>query len=244
LAAIVLKILVPTIWIMFPLVKLAEWITKILTSGKRKTLIQRDEFLALTELGIREGVLDIDESRVLKNLFRFHEIRVQDIMTPRAVIFALDERLSIEEVLSAYDSLQFTRIPLYDKELDEITGYILKSDVLTLAIQNKKKKIVTEIKRPIPVIQESQLLNEIFEQMLIEGSHIAVVYDTYGSLVGLITMEDIIETLLGMEIVDESDRVEDMRALARKDWEKRAKSMGLIDVPSVEPSENGGGKQR
>ena len=191
LTKVVLKLLVPTIWTMFPLVKLAEWLTRILTSGKRKALIQRDEFLALTELGIREGILDENEFRILKNLFRFREIHVKDIMTPRTVVFALSEKQNISKVLSDLKSLRFTRIPIFKNKLDEITGYVLKSDILMFAVQEKNNISLSDIKRPVLVVQEHLPLNDIFEQLLVKRMQLAVVYDQYGSLVGLVTLEDI-----------------------------------------------------
>jgi CBS domain containing-hemolysin-like protein len=128
--------------------------------------------------------------------------------------------------------------------IDTITGYILKDELLTKLVENKEDEPIHLLERKILAVPESFQIPDLFSRFLKEREHIALVVDEFGGMSGIVTMEDVIETLLGLEIVDESDRVEDMRARARKDWEKRAKSMGLVEAPSVQASDNGGEEQR
>ncbi len=228
LAPIVARIMTPTILFMWPLVKLSESITKIITHGKKKLLIHRDEFIALTELSDKEGVFYKEESRILKNLFRLRQVLTRDIMTPRTVVHAFDETMSVQESLVADPNFHFSRIPVYGKEKHDITGFVLKSDILMSAVKNKNNIPLTNLKRSIHVVIESLPLRNLFEQFMDQHAHIALVVDEYGITVGIVTMEDLIETILGLEIVDEADNVHDMRELARRQWFKRAKGLGII----------------
>ena len=212
---------------MWPLVKMAEVLTKLMTKNKPKKSVHRDEFIALAELGTKEGIFHRYESRVLQNLFFLRDIRTKDIMTPRTVVFALPESESAETAVASTGRLYFSRIPVYGEDLDDIKGFVLKSDLLQ-ASQETPDKLLKDLCRPIVVVPDKQTLHDLFEQMMSESTHIALVVDEYGGTEGVVTMEDFIETLLGLEIVDEVDRVEDMQEIARKQWERRAQRVGLL----------------
>lgn len=231
LAPAVIYVLGPLTLSMWPLVKSFEALTRLLKSDEGATKIQRDEFIALIQQGRKTGAFDDNESRVLKNLFRTQELTVGDIMTPRTVIFSLDERLTVDEVDPA--SVSFSRVPVYDGSRDNIVGFVLKSDLLTRALKGQGSTALAELKRPIAVVLERSPLARIFDRLIGNQDHIALVVEEDGELQGLVTMEDLIETLIGLEIVDESDPVRDMRALARRQWVRRARSMGL-DVDELE----------
>lgn len=226
LAPIVVRMLQLTIWIMWPLVKMAEMLTGILTKGKDKKNIHRDEFIALTELGSKEGIFHKYESRVLQNLFYFRDILTQDIMTPRTVVMALSDSMKVSDVIAEYPVMRFSRIPVYGENLDDIKGFVLKDDILK-AGADQSNTILAELCRPILVIPATLTLHDLFAKMMDSSNHIGLVVDEYGGTEGVVTMEDFLETLLGLEIVDESDAVDDMQALARKQWQERAKKVGL-----------------
>lgn len=234
LAPSVVRILVPALWLMWPLVKMAQGLTRLLSHGKRRVLISREEFTALAELGTSEGVFDKDESRILKNLFRFPEIRTRDIMTPRTVIFALPEDQTVVEALAQHENIRFSRIPVYGKNLDDIKGFVLKSELLLAAAQQNGQARLGDLQRPVPVVQGDLRLPKLLEQLLGDQRHMALVVGEYGGTAGLVTLEDIVETLLGLEIVDEADTVQDMQAFARKNWKERARQLGLVDEEDAE----------
>jgi CBS domain containing-hemolysin-like protein len=224
----VVRALRVTIWSMYPLVKLAEALTRWLTKGREKTKVHREEFIALAELGTKEGVFHKYESRILNNLFCFRDVRTRDIMTPRTVLFALKENLTVEQTLSLHAQLPFSRIPIYGDNLDQMTGFILKSEILRAGRQNGAI-LLAEMRRPLMVVHDTLDLHQLFKRFMDEKTHIALSVDEYGGTQGVVTMEDFIETLLGLEIVDEIDTVEDMQAMAREQWRNRALGLGLID---------------
>ncbi len=215
-----------TTWTMWPLVKMAEFLTRLMTRNRPRKSVHRDEFIALAELGSQEGIFHRYEARVLQNLFFLRDIRTRDIMTPRTVVYALPETMSAEQAVAECGRLYFSRIPVYGETLDDIKGFALKSEILQ-ASQETPEKALKDFCRPIVVVSGGLSLHELFEQMMNESTHIALVVDQYGGTEGIVTMEDFIETLLGLEIVDEVDKVEDMQEIARKQWRRRARRLGL-----------------
>ena len=234
MAPAIARLLKPVIWSMWPLVKLSKGITLLLSRGEKNAKVSRDEIQALAELGQEEGVFEEEESRVLKNLFRFGSLRVKDIMTPRIVVSALPENKTVGEVVSEHDEFRFSRLPVYGKNRDDITGYVLKDEVLLKAAQEEHDLPLHDLKREILVVPSSLPLPDLFERLLDRLEHIALVVDEYGGVAGVVSMEDVVETLLGLEIVDEADSVEDMQALARKQWFRRAERLGLINMETLE----------
>ena len=241
LAPVVARVLVPLIWTMWPLVKLSQGMTRLLSRGKSEASVSREEITALADLGHREGTLEADESRILKNLFRFGQLCVRDVMTPRIVVFALPESHTIRQVMEEHQQFQFSRIPIYRDSRDDVSGYVLKDEILLRAAQEDLDTTLLDMRRDMTVVPDVMKLSDLFEQMLDSGEHIALVVDEYGGVEGIATMEDVVETLLGLEIVDEVDSVEDMQALARQQWVRRARRLGLItddaenDTPPSRP---------
>ena len=231
------RILIPTIWHMWPLVKLSKGLTRLLSRKKRKVSVSREEFSALADLGHQEGVFEESESRILKNLLRFHSLRVRDIMTPRTVVFTLPETKTVGEVVQAYSEFRFSRIPIYREMRDNVTGYVLKDEVLLRAAQGQDDQPLSELSREMLVVPEALPLPELFERLLDRLEHIALVVDEYGGMAGVVSMEDVVETLLGMEIVDEVDSVKDMQEMARQQWIKRARRLGLIAEDGAQSAE-------
>lgn len=228
LALPITRVLVPTIWLMWPLVQLSKGITKIVSRGDRAEGISREEISAMAELGEQQGVFEFGESRIIQNLFRFSSLRVKDVMTPRIVLFALPEEKTVREVVNEHEEFRFSRIPVYTETRDDVTGYVLTDDILLKAAQEQGDIPLKELKREILVVPDALRLHALFERMLDRLEHIALVVDEYGGVEGVVSMEDVVETLLGLEIVDEADSAEDMQLLARRQWLARAKRLGIV----------------
>jgi CBS domain containing-hemolysin-like protein len=228
LAPGIARLLVIIEWPMKPFVWLAMGLTRLLSRGEPKASVSRAEMTALAEIGAREGVFEESESRFLKNLFRFRSIRVRDVMTPRTVIFTLPQAMTVGEVLEEYEELRFSRIPIFQENRDAVTGYVLKDEILLAVAQDKGDMPLVDLKRDILAISETLPLPACFERLMDRREHFALVVDEYGGTTGVVSMEDLVETLLGLEIVDEADSVDDMQRLAREKWVQRAKRLGLV----------------
>ena len=213
--------------ILYPIVWISERLTKFISHGKDIHIFSRDEFIAMAQVGVEAGQIHSKESRMIRNLFRFESLKVADIMTPRIVISALAEDMKIIDSLKQVTHTPFSRLPLYRTHTDDITGFVLKDDVLIFTAQKRGDEKLKALKRKILAVPESVSLTALLERFLKDRQHIAIVVNEHGGTDGLVTLEDLIETLMGMEIMDETDDVEDMRALARKQWVERAKAMGL-----------------
>jgi len=218
------------IYILYPLVWLSQIITKKLKKDKNRSVLSRAEFTAMTEIGEKEGVLQQKESKIIRNLLLFNTIQAKDIMTPRTVVKAASEQTSSEDFYYKNKNLRFSRIPIYQESKDHISGFVLKDEILSNIINGEGERPLSSISREIMIVNEQMALPDLFNKLMEKREHIALVVDEFGGMSGIVTMEDVIETLLGMEIVDELDNIEDMQALARKNWEKRARNLGLIQL--------------
>lgn len=214
---------------LYPFIILTNFITRRLRKDRASDpRISMTEFRAITDSVIEDGVMDDEESQILKNLMRFQTIRVKSIMTPQVVMVAEEEDTSIEQFYKSHEDIPFSRIPVYANEINQITGFVLKDEIMEMIIEKKGGQPMKEISRPIPMVQEDAPIFRLFSKLIETKAHIAIAVDEYGMVSGLVTMEDIFETLIGIEIVDEMDSVEDMQVLARQNWETRAKKLGLI----------------
>lgn len=231
LAPVSARILNWMIWTLYPFVQLSMLITRLLRGDEGPTF-SREEFSAMADRGFEEGIFEQEESDILKNLVRFKSLRVKDIMTPRIVVVGFSEEKTVADVFDQLDELHFSRLPLHEKTEDEITGYLLKNDLLIALANNEEDKKLKEFKRDILILPETISLQDLFERLLESQEHIAAVVDEYGGFSGVVTMEDLVETLLGMEIVDEVDAIDDMQKLARQKWMERARRLGIVDEES------------
>jgi len=213
--------------VLYPIVLISERLTKFIAHGKDIHIFSRDEFIAMTQVGVETGQICRKESKIIRNLFRFESLKATDIMTPRVVISALAQDMKIIDSLKQLTHAPFSRLPIYRTHFDDITGFVLKSDVLISAAQKQGNEKLKALKREILAVPGSVSLTALLELFLKDRQHIAIVVDEHGGTEGLVTLEDLIETLMGMEIMDETDNVEDMRALARKKWRERARVMGI-----------------
>jgi CBS domain containing-hemolysin-like protein len=218
------------IFILYPLVWLSQRITGLLRQDTHGSILSKTEFSAMAEVIAEQGVLRREEYSVIKSLLRFEAVRAKDIMTPRTVIIGAEQKKTVEDFYEQNKALRLTRIPIYDGSIDHITGFVIQSDLLSQLIEGRKTVLLQDIMRPIVVVKEDDILPDVFNTLLEHRAHIAVVVGEYGGTSGLLTMEDVVETLLGLEIVDEFDRAEDMQLLARQKWEQRAERMGLLQT--------------
>ena len=216
------------IFLLYPLIWFSEKITKLLTRGKKAHTFSRNEFAALASVGEQSGQIDPLESRIIRNLLAFGAIKVEDIMTPRSVMHAFDQSITVAELLANRPKLMFSRLPIYDEDLDKVTGFVLKSDILLAKANNHMDKPLESYKREITFVFSKMKLFDLLDLMLNSRIHIAVTVGEYGEVKGLVTLEDVLETLLGLEIVDEVDRVEDMQALARQMMQRRSARLGML----------------
>ncbi len=214
---------------LFPVVWISEKVTRFISRGKKVYAFSREEFMAMARVGELSGDIRKNESRIIRNLFRFNSVKISDIMTPRTVISAFPEEMSVTDALAQVTETPFSRLPIYGRSVDDITGFVLKEDVLVFNTQNQPDQKLASLKRQILAVPDSMSLSTLFEHLLRDRQHIAVVVDEHGGTEGLVTLEDLIETLMGTEIMDETDSVQDMRALARKKWVERAKALGIKD---------------
>jgi CBS domain containing-hemolysin-like protein len=192
-------------------------------SGKNAEENSREEITALFESAKDEGSLDDDEYRILKNIMNFSEVLVTDVMTPRTVMVTLTEGQTIGEVQNITELSQYSRIPVWsqDTEHEEIVGYVLSKDIFLTALKGETNKNIRSITRELNLIQEGTRLDKALEEFLRRKKHMFIVVDEYGGVEGLITMEDVLETILGVEIIDEGDKVADLRVLAKQQRDKR-----------------------
>ena len=219
-----LRVLMP---LMAPFVWLSRSITRVIARDAPPTTVSREEMAALAESGHREGALARRESQILKSLMLGAALRARDVMTPRVVVSMADERETIGAVDPESSGWRFTRIPVHSGDREHITGYVRRDEVLSSKLRGEDERTLASIRLSLPVVPESKPLPDLLEDFLAGREVIGQVIDEHGGFAGLVTMEDVIESLLGLEIMDERDSVEDMRALAKDLWEKRARRLGI-----------------
>ncbi len=211
-----------------PFVWISQLITKSMKNEKGKSVLSRSDIYALAKEGEKDGALDASESKIIRNLIHLERLSIRDIMTPRSVLVSAQEKETVSQFYKRINPIRFSRIPLFENPQDEITGMVLKDDILAALAEDKHEMKMSELKREVQYVHDDQPLTELFDVLVQGRIHMAVVVDSYGSLVGLVTMEDLFETILGIEITDEMDNVEDLQRLARQKWNDRAVKLGLI----------------
>ena len=213
--------------ILYPIVWLSEQVTTIIARGKKMHIFSRDEFIAMARVGVETGDIRDNESRIIRNLFHLGSLTARDIMTPSTVITALPEEITVVEAINRTIDKSFSRIPLYKKDINDLTGFALRDEILLKKAQDKNDFPLFSLKRDILIVPDTVPVSILLDRFLKDRQHIAMVVDEHGVTKGLVTLEDLIETLIGVEIVDEIETIEDMRAFARKLWKERARSLGI-----------------
>lgn len=215
------------VWLLYPFVQASEMLTKRISKKDSVTGFNRIEFSVMAELSMKEGLLAEHESTIIKNLFRFQNVRLKDIMTPRIVVFSLPETATVGFYFHRHDKKRFSRIPIYDETKSQITGFVLRSELLLAQARGNAENSLSNYRRNISTIPETVSISRVFNELLNKRTQLIMAVDEYGDFKGIVTLEDILETLIGLEIVDEGDSVEDMQELAKKLWQKRIRKMGV-----------------
>lgn len=212
------------IFITFPLVWILEHLTHLISSRSTQVSVSREDISAMVSVATEEEVIETEEKKMIQNLLKLDEITAHEIMTPSTVVEMAEGQMTIKEF---YDSdLTHSRILVYDEEnSDYVIGYVLRQTVLEKMAEDKFSTSVREISRPILSFPESEPVGNIWEKFLEKKEHISVIIDEYGTFRGIVTLEDVIETMLGQEIVDETDEVVDMQEYAKEQWEKAQKDI-------------------
>ena len=229
LAPVVARTLDVTVFVLkwTGLIWLSQVITRLIARGEKENAVSREELAALAQIGTEEGVFDASEGRILQNLFRFSQLKTKDVMTPRTVLVAYPEDAPLRTI--AADKSPFSRLPVYEGDRDHVVGYVLRDDVLEAVADGKADEPAATVARDVLTVPDSLPLPTLFDRLLDRREHLALVVGEYGGTAGVVTVEDVVETILGLEIVDESDREHDMQAAARARWQERAARLGLVD---------------
>ena len=209
------------VFITYPLVMMSAFITRLLSKDKGERTTSREEIAALANIGADEGIFNAKENKIIQNLLKLKNITVKEIMTPRVVVAVADETIDLQEFLDNKDYLRFSRIPVYSDHDENISGYVFRQEVFEKLAEDQHELKLKDIKRKIVIVPYTIVLFELWEKLMEQKEHIALVVDEYGGLDGIVTMEDIIETILGLEIVDETDTITDMQEYARQRWKNR-----------------------
>ena len=220
--------------ILFPLVWLFELLRKSISDDEPDTGISREEVSAMANIGEEEGVIDNSENKVIQNIIKLDDIKAYDVMTPRVVAAIAPEYMTLKQFYKQEELSHNSRIPVYADSPEFITGYIMRYDVLENLAEDKFDMRLRSIKRKIAAFHEETSVSDIWEALLKSRDQIAVIIDDYGCFQGIITLEDIMETILGMEIIDENDTVTDMQQYARERWMKRKNQYKQIVLPDEE----------
>ena len=212
------------IFIAFPLVWILEHLTRLISSKSHQVSVSREDISAMVSVATEEEVIETEEKKMIQNLLKLDEITAHEIMTPSTVVEMAEGAMTIKEF---YDSdLTHSRILVYDEDnSDYVIGYVLRQTVLEKMAEDKFTTTIRDISRPILSFPEEEPVGNIWEKFLAKKEHISVIIDEYGTFRGIVTLEDVIETMLGQEIVDETDEVVDMQEYAKEQWEKAQKDI-------------------
>lgn len=216
------------VFITYPLVVISAVLTKIMSRKESELTTSREEISALANIGLEEGIFGDKENKIIQNLIKLKSIKVAEIMTPRVVVVVANEEMTLQEFLKNKDFLHFSRIPVYKDMRDNITGYVFREVVFEKLAEDHFDLKLKDIKRDIVTFTGLTTLFNAWEELLTNKEHIALVIDEYGGMDGIATLEDIVETLLGFEIVDEKDQVEDMQQYAMDRWKAKQKKYELL----------------
>ena len=223
------KIIQGMVIVTYPLVITLEYITKWISPKVQPLTVSREEVSAMVTVGTEEGVFEAEENKMIQSFIKIVNVTAKEIMTPNLVVEAAQQDSTLREFYDNRKEWDYSRIPIYDDNRDYITGYVLRATVLERLAEDKFNITLKEIKRPILSFMENVSVSDIWEKMLEKKEHISVITDEYGCMRGLVTMEDVIETMLGVEIVDENDDTADLQVLAREKWQRLRKQQGIAN---------------
>ena len=220
LASVVAPPLALLVWLFRPLIWLCGMVTRVVSQGREPEHVSEEEILGLARMGQQTGALESDHAAAIANILTLQDKSVRDIMTPRTVVFALPASTTVEELRAREGAFEHSRIPLYDKSTDDVVGIVLGREVLAAMAGSPGDARLEEMMRPVDFVAESVGLDRLLRMFMEKRQHLLIVLDEFGGLAGVVTLEDVIEEILGQEIVDEFDRVADLRDLARRRRER------------------------
>jgi len=231
------------LFLLAPVVKLGTVLTRSLKKDEKRSILSRSDFLALAEIGEIEGVIEQKESEIIRKLLGFSEVRAGDVMTPRNHVHSEPAVMTVNEFIEAERGFRFSRIPIYIKDdpmqrEGNIIGYVLKDEVLAAGLRGQGDESLQSFRRELITVEQNYPIPKLFNRFLENREHMSLVVDDQNNMLGIVTMEDVIETLLGMDIADESDADHGIRDVARENWKLRAIKAGIIsdqDKPSSFP---------
>lgn len=212
--------------ILYPFVVLSHKLTKGFKEDSPLKGLNRGELMAMAELSKQEGQIDVEEAHILQSLLQIEQLKVKDAMTHRTVVFSLPEDLTVEVFFHKYNDATFSRIPVYEgDEAEKVSGFVMKTDLLLAHARGNGNKKLVEYKKEMITLLSSMPLQSTFKHFLESRVHILLAVDEYGGLEGILTLEDLMESILGMEIVDEKDKNVSMKKLAHIMWKRREKEL-------------------
>lgn len=215
------------IFVLYPFIKMSEIITRNMLGKEESAGFNRNEFTVMAQLSAEEGHIDKEEATILQNLLLLQEIKANDAMTPSTVMLCASQNLKVEEFFHKYKKTRFTRIPVYDKDPDDIVGFVIRSDLLLAQARGNNDTRLNNYLRKMPTFLDVMTLSHVMKELLSGKIHIALIVNEYGTVRGILTLEDILETLIGREIIDEGDKDIDMQKLAKRLWKIKAKKFGI-----------------
>ena len=196
--------------------------------------VTRSELQVMARISAEEGGIQDRENRIVANLLQLAEVQVETIMTPRTVVMMFQQEQTVGDVMRSYTFLPFSRIPIYGESADDVKGYVLRHEIYRRAAADEHGVTMREIARQLDVVPETNSVAQVLNEFIAQQDHIFLVIDEYGGTAGLITLEDTVETLLGIEILDESDSVADLRELARRRYQNQVELLAQMG-PHPEP---------
>ena len=229
------------IYLLYPVVVVSQWLTRLISRKKDgEATVSREEVAAMADMGEDEGVIDEDENKIIQNVIKLDSIKATEIMTPRVVAATAPEAMTLKDFYEKKEFKHFSRIPVYLDDEDFLTGYVLRSDVLTQLTEDHTEKKLADLKRKIFLVNDNLSVADVWDCLLRNKEQLAGIIDEYGSFKGIITLEDIIETIFGLEIIDENDAVHDMQQYARERWQLRQQKHKEINLPTYSPLSSDG----
>ena len=213
----------------YPLVLLSSFLTKRLSKKQQESSISREELSSLASIGEQEGILEGKETKIIQNLIQLKDVSVSAIFTPRIMMIHADEELRLQEFLANKELLHFSRIPIYSGQTENIVGYVLRDLIFEHLADDQFDIQLKDLKRNILQFNERTSVLEAWTRLTEKHEHIAIITNEYGEVQGLLTLEDILETLLGFEIVDEKDKIVDLRQYAEERWKSKQRKYQFIE---------------
>ncbi len=216
------------VFVLSPLVWIFQRMTSGIAHGEETVTITRSELEMMAQMGSTSGTIAESDYLILSNLLRLDDVQISTIMTPRPVVLAFQQDTTVDEVMQKTNRIPYARIPIYDENADDIVAFVLRLDILAAAARDEDHRPLKDFKREMISVPETISVARLMNELVEKKEHIALVFDEYGGTAGIITMEDALESLLGVEITDESDLVEDLRLLAQQRFERQREILGIV----------------